>query len=92
MSDICELCGRTMKRDTTRHHLIPKTVHSNAWFKKRFSRQQMHTTADFCRDCHNAVHRAVPSEKELGRRWNTLDLLREHPEIARFVGWVRKQK
>jgi hypothetical protein len=88
----CELCGRTMKRGTTRHHLIPRTVHSNAWFKKRFTRQQMHATVDFCLDCHRAVHDAVPSEKELGRDWNTVERLRTHPQIARFVTWVAKQK
>lgn len=81
-----------MKRGTTRHHLIPRTVHSNAWFKKRFTREEMCRTADVCRECHDAVHRAVPSEKELGRDWNTLDRLRSHPEIAKFVAWVAKRR
>jgi 5-methylcytosine-specific restriction endonuclease McrA len=92
MSDTCDLCGRVMKEGTTRHHLVPRAVHRKAQFKKRFSKDQMRTTVDFCRDCHRAVHDLLPDEKELARDYYTIELLREHPAIATFLEWVRKQK
>ena len=33
----------------------------------------------------------VPDEKDLGRYYNTKKLLLAHPEIAKFVKWVKKQ-
>lgn len=92
MSDSCALCGRITKRGTTDHHLIPRTCHSNKWFKKRFTRVQMRETIAVCRDCHSAVHRLIPDEKELGRHFNTLKLLLGHEEVGRFVAWVKKRK
>ena len=92
MSDICALCGRAPKRGTTAHHLIPRTCHSNKWFKKQYTREEMRVTTPLCRDCHRAVHDFVPDEKELGRHWNTVELLLSHPEIAKFVAWVRKRR
>ncbi len=88
----CALCGRRTKRGLTKHHLIPRTCHSNKWFRKRFSRQEMQVTIDVCRDCHSAIHRLAPKEKELGRYYNTPQKLREHPKLAAFLSWVRKQK
>lgn len=52
----------------------------------------MQTTIDICRDCHLAIHRLVPKEKELGRHFNTIPLLLGHPEIGKFVAWVSKRK
>lgn len=88
----CEMCGRTPRSGTTEHHLIPRTCHSNKWFKKRFTRQQMQTTIDVCRDCHSAIHALLPDEKQLAREFPTLELLLAEPRIARHVEWARKQK
>jgi hypothetical protein len=88
----CALCRRQPKLGTTEHHLIPRTCHSNKWFKKNFTREQMRETISLCRDCHNAVHKFVPREKELGRCWYTLDRLKSHPQIAKFAAWASKQK
>ena len=92
MSNRCDLCQREVKRGTTEHHLIPRAMHSNKWFKKRYSREQMRRTVPLCRDCHRAVHNLVPSEKQLGRELNTIEALLAHPEIAKFVGWIAKQR
>ncbi len=88
----CELCGRLTKRGTTEHHLIPRTCHSNKWFKKRYSREQLSQTISVCRDCHRAIHDLIPDEKQLGRHFNTIELLLENEEIAKFVAWIRKQR
>ena len=88
----CELCGRVTKRGTTEHHLIPRTCHGNRWFKKRFTRDEMRRTLDVCRECHKAIHRLIPREKDLGRRYNTPEKLLAHPVFGRFVRWVARQK
>ncbi|MGB7343009.1 MAG: hypothetical protein WBD20_02245 [Pirellulaceae bacterium] len=88
----CTLCRRFTRRGTTEHHLIPRTCHSNKWFKKTFSREQMRETISVCRECHSAIHRFVPKEKTLGRDFNSVDKLLAHDPIATFVAWVSKQK
>ena len=52
----------------------------------------MNETIDVCRDCHKAIHRLIPDEKQLGRLYNTLDALLSNPEVGKFVVWVSKQK
>ena len=42
------------------------------------------------RVCHGKIH-AVFSEKELRDSYSSFDRLRAHPEIARFVDWVRRK-
>ncbi len=91
MSNPCALCGRVTKRGTTEHHLIPRRCHSNKWFKKRYTRAEMRVTISVCRDCHAAVHRLIPDEKELGRHFNTVPRLLDHQEVGKFVAWVKKR-
>ncbi|HAA16869.1 MAG TPA: hypothetical protein DCE41_36215 [Cytophagales bacterium] len=79
----CALCG--LDRPLTYHHLIPKKNHSNKWFKKRFTRQEMQTRGiDVCQLCHSYLH-SVLNEKELGREYNTREALLSHELIAKFV-------
>jgi ribosomal protein L31 len=86
MKDKCELCERDMK--TTSHHLIPVSNHKNKWFKKNFTKEEMNLRLDLCGDCHPAVHNFI-SEKELGKKYNTKEKLLEHPEVLKFVNWVK---
>ncbi len=85
----CALCGREAK--LTFHHLIPRTLHRNKWFKKQYTRQQMSSGIDVCRECHAAVHR-IADHKQLGREYFTRERLLEHPELAKFITWVRKKR
>lgn len=89
MPDTCELCGRAAP--TSFHHLIPRTLHSNKWFKKRFTREQMNDGLDLCRQCHSAVHQFI-DHKSLAREYHTKEALLSHPKVANFVRWVAKQK
>lgn len=83
----CELCGRV--RHLTFHHLIPRANHRNKWFRKRFDREDMRRRgAWLCRPCHDKVHQLYDA-KTLGREFNNVQRLREDPDIARFVSWVR---
>ncbi|MEM9822941.1 MAG: hypothetical protein AAF985_17810 [Bacteroidota bacterium] len=86
----CELCKRETKK-TTKHHLIPRTLHRNKWFKKNFSSERMHQTVNLCRDCHKEIHRQIP-EKEMGRHFNSLELLLTHEKVAKYVVWISKSK
>ena len=72
--------------------MIPRTCHKNKWFKRRFSREQMNETISVCRDCHSSIHDLIPSEKELGRSYNTVESLRSHEQLGKFIAWVRKRR
>lgn len=85
----CDLCGREAK--LTFHHLIPRTLHRNKWFKKQYTRDQMNDGIDVCNECHAAVHEFA-DHKELGREYFTRERLLEHPELAKFIAWVRKKR
>ncbi len=86
----CELCGRRMPR-LERHHLIPRTRHSNKRNKRMFERAEVHERlAMLCEACHATVH-ATFSEKELEQEYNTVEALAAHPDVARFVRYARKQ-
>ena len=87
---LCELCQSEDAHNF--HHFIPRTLHSNKWFKKRFTREEMRAGIDVCHDCHSAIHDLVPDEKELGRHYNTLQKLLAHPEIAKYVAWRKKRQ
>ena len=84
----CQLCEREV-RTTSRHHLIPRTVHTNKWFKKRFSREALHETIDLCKDCHRQIHTFF-SPKELGREYNTIAKLLADQRLQDFIKWLRK--
>jgi hypothetical protein len=88
MSKQCALCGS--EQFITFHHLIPKTCHTNRWFKKHFDKNDMQERGiDICRRCHSFIHK-IFSEKQLGRELNTLDKLREHATIYAYLKWARK--
>ncbi|AEG93150.1 HNH endonuclease [Ramlibacter tataouinensis] len=72
----CPLCGRPIppaQRDA--HHLLPR------------SHGGRHTEV-LHRICHRQVH-ALLSEAELARDYHSIEALRSHPEVARFIAWVR---
>jgi len=86
----CEFCER--EGEINEHHLIPKTNHSNKWFKKTFTKDFMKSTKIWlCKhDCHPTIHKFF-TEKELGRHYNTKELLLAHPKVSKYVEWVKKQ-
>ena len=69
---LCELCESEEVHNF--HHFIPRTLHSNKWFKKRYTREQMQEGINLCKSCHKAIHDLIPKEKELGGttiRWRS---------------------
>lgn len=86
----CELCNRVKSRSF--HHLIPRTCHRNKWFKKRYTKMEMATRGlMLCSRCHRYVHECH-SEKELGKNYNTKELLMADEKIFKFIKWVVKKK
>jgi len=85
----CNFC----KRDTslTAHHLIPRTLHSNKWFKKNYTLKEMtHRRVDLCVDCHRFIH-VKWDEKYLGRHLNTIELLLAQEDLQRFIKFISKK-
>jgi hypothetical protein len=84
MSDVgslgsCPVCGRAMIAGPSvdRHHWVPTSAGGRV-------SEHLHTV------CHRMIHR-VFSEQELATAYADPAAVRAHPEIARFVAWVRKQ-
>lgn len=73
---ICPICDRpipTSQRDA--HHLIPKSKGGK-------------TTEFLHRICHRQIH-ALFTETELANQFNHAQALQEHPEMQRFIRWVK---
>ena len=62
---LCELCQSEEAHNF--HHFIPRTLHTNKWFKRRYTRAEMQRGIEVCKACHSAIHDLIPDEKELGR-------------------------
>ncbi|MBD0386626.1 MAG: HNH endonuclease [Nostoc sp. C3-bin3] len=67
----------------TVHHLIPR---QNTKRKK----QDPSPTANICSACHRQIY-ALFDNKLLAFELNTLDKLKNKPQMQKFLVWVRKQ-
>lgn len=77
--DLCSLCRRPLPdgSSTDWHHLVPRS-HGGT------------TQVRLHKICHQAIH-AMLSEAELARDFASIDTLRAHPDLARFITWVAKR-
>lgn len=75
----CPICGRPMwdGPSVDRHHWVPRK-HGGG------------PCATLHLVCHRMIHR-VFSERELSQSFRDVDSLRAHPDIARFIAWVRRK-
>ncbi|MEM1360272.1 MAG: HNH endonuclease [Pseudomonadota bacterium] len=78
---ICPLCGRPIPPDVpqSQHHLIPKLKGGKGG-----------ETVLLHQICHSEIHASL-TETELAREYNTIDALKSHPRLARFITWVAKR-
>ena len=88
----CALCHRWLcVTPLTTHHLIPRTRHGNKKNKKDFSRKEVRErTVELCQPCHDQVH-TICFTKELERQYDTVEKLALHPEIIKFVAWIKEK-
>ena len=85
----CELCNR--ENELTFHHLIPVCLHTNKWFKKNYTKEELDKGIYICKhDCHKEIHILIP-EKEMGKYHNTKQLLLNHPKVGNYIKWVKKR-
>lgn len=76
---ICPLCHRPIPphAKASLHHLVPKLKGG-----RNGPTALMHAI------CHNEIHAAL-TEAELARDYRTVEALRTHPRLARFIEWVQ---
>ncbi|MGL4819989.1 MAG: HNH endonuclease [Bacilli bacterium] len=75
---ICALCERDVPQ-LTAHHLLPRSHGGGP-----------EHVANLCVTCHTGIHQRY-SNDELAARLHSIPLLKDDPEIARFLKFVRKQ-
>jgi len=78
---VCPLCERPIPKDVPQslHHLIPKLRGG-----KGGPVVLLHSI------CHREIHASL-SESELARHYSTIEALRTHPRLARFIVWVARR-
>lgn len=78
---ICPLCGRPIPEGASAslHHLVPRLKGGRGG-----------ATVLLHHLCHREIH-ATLTEAELARGYATIEALRAHPRIARFVAWVSRR-
>ncbi len=78
---ICPLCRRPIPPDAkqSQHHLIPKLKGGKGG-----------ETVLLHQICHNEIH-ATLTEAELARDYATIEALRAHPRLEKFVAWIAKR-
>lgn len=73
---VCPICDRPIpESQKDAHHLIPKSKGGK-------------TTEYLHRICHRQIH-ALFTETELAVKFNTAAALQEHPQLQRFIRWVK---
>lgn len=83
---VCELCGG--RANLTEHHLTPRQKGGGP---SRTKNGEKCPKAWLCRACHNQVH-ALLTNRELKMNYNTIEKLKVHPEIIKFVEWFKKRR
>ena len=69
----CELCARGAP--LTKHHLIPRSLHGKARYRKRHDRVERLTAILWvCHGCHRHLH-ALLSERELADHYRSREAL-----------------
>lgn len=78
---LCPLCGRPIPPHarSSLHHLVPKLKGGRNG-----------PTVLLHQICHAEIH-ATLTEAELAREYRTVEALRAHPRLARFIAWVSRR-
>lgn len=77
----CSICNRPMLKNKfiDEHHLIPKC--KNGTYGEKVTIHRV---------CHEKIH-SIWSESELASYYHTPDRILEHPEIQKFVKWLKRK-
>ena len=79
--NICVICDRELgdSKTISKHHLIPKSKGG-----KNTPTILIHNI------CHQKIH-SVFTEKELRDEYHTVEKLKQHEEMQKFIKWVAKK-
>ncbi|WP_188556760.1 HNH endonuclease [Hymenobacter glacieicola] len=75
----CGLCQREVQH-TSRHHLVPREEGGRHG-----------PTVELCQPCHSTVHLLL-TNRDLARRYNTVESLRSAEELQKYLYWVRRSR
>lgn len=87
LMDTCELCGRE-NQSLSGHHLVPKARHNKK--VKRDLGKNRNVLVMICMPCHRQLH-SLFTNKELEREYNTLEKLKDHPDVIAWIEWVQQR-
>jgi hypothetical protein len=78
---ICALCGRPIPPGVpqSQHHLVPRLKGGKGG-----------ETVLLHHICHKEIHASL-TEAELARDYSTVEALRGHPRLAKFIRWVARR-
>lgn len=82
--DVCALCERAVPH-LTQHHLVPRSQG-----RRRGVKVANLPTVMLCPPCHKFLHKTF-TNAELASTYPTVEALRAHPDVARFLAWLCKQ-
>ncbi len=86
----CALCGRS-QLPLTRHHLIPQSRHHKPRTLREHEKTELDTRiALLCRPCHSQLHHLIDNAT-LSQHYASVEALRGHEALMRFVHWVAKR-
>lgn len=84
---ICPVCERDIDK-LTKHHLVPRSRHSNGKTIKRHGKEGLNKVIWVCRECHSQLH-ALLTEKEMDEYYFTFEKLMSYPDIAKYAKWIK---
>ena len=58
--------------------------------RHHFKPKKSDEVAHFCQDCARQVH-ALFTRTELRQKYNTIEKLKKHPKIKKYLGWISKR-
>ena len=74
----CPLCDREIPPNHVEaHHMVPKS-------KGGIQTVNIHSA------CHRQIH-ALINESELAKTYNTIDALKNHAELSKFIQWIKRK-
>jgi len=75
----CSICARKIPECyVERHHLTPLCKKGK-------------DTIPVCIDCGNQIHNLF-SNRELKEQYNTVEALKNNPDMQKWIRWIRKRK
>ncbi len=85
----CALCEDT-NASLTFHHLVPRKMHKKTLINKLFNELDLHTYGIMvCAPCHKMIHKKI-THHDLATKYNTLQKLKHHFELSKFIRFKQK--